>query len=98
MSWDYSNYILAVTLVLCWVIELSLLLLKKDLSPQVCAESKNWAYRSEMQAVTLVPGCAIEMSLLLQRKGYVTLLLSWSIELNLQHLELKNMSKNSEVG
>ena len=24
LSWDYSNYILAVTLVLCWVIELSL--------------------------------------------------------------------------
>ena len=51
-----------------------------------------------MLAVTLVPGCAIEMSLLLQRKGYVTLLLSWSIELNLPHLELKYMSKNSEVG
>ena len=50
-----------------------------------------------MQAVTPVPGCAIEMSLLLLRKRYVTLLLSKSIELNLPHLEQKNMSKNSEV-
>ena len=32
------------------------------------------------------------------RKISVTLLLSWSIELNLQHLELKNVPKNSEVG
>ena len=53
LSWDYSYYILAVTLVLCWVIELSLLMLKKDLSPQVCARSMNWAYRNKIQAVTL---------------------------------------------